>query len=50
MLVLRLSKVRAYRLTRRNVTVQNFADPLSDLHRLILKLLEIPPHSYSAGA
>ncbi len=42
--------LRAYRLTERNVTVQNFADPLSDLHRLILELLEIPQNSYVAGA
>jgi transposase len=42
--------LRAYRLAERNVTVQNFADPLSDLHRLILELLEIPKNSYVAGA
>lgn len=42
--------LRAYRLSRRNVTIQNFADPLSDLHRLILELLEIPHNAYTAGA
>lgn len=42
--------LRAYHLTRRNVTVQHFADPLSDLHRLILELLDVPQNAYSAGA
>ena len=41
--------LRAYRLTRRNLAIQHFADPLSDLHRLILDLLEIPHNAYAAS-
>ena len=41
--------LRAYRLTRRTLAIQHFADPLSDLHRLILDLLEIPHNAYAAS-
>jgi len=42
--------LRTYRLTRGGVAVENFADPLSDLHHLILELLGIPKDAYLPDA
>jgi hypothetical protein len=39
--------LRAYRLRKGDLTVQNFADPLTDLHRLLLELLQVPQESYA---
>jgi transposase len=41
--------LRAYRLTRNRVTVRNFADPLSDLHRLLLSLLNTSEKAYAVS-